>query len=61
MEFLDNSDDDNSTSEAEKKLLVRLEKYFLGEGLSRFSSRAAVAYFQVLQFDCGCECTVTFV
>jgi len=44
MEFLN---EDDECSEAEAKLLAKLEKYFQSEGLSKFSSRAGVAYFQV--------------
>lgn len=49
MDFVDKNDNDgeDETTEAERKLLGRLEKHFLMEGLSKFSSRAAVAYFQV--------------
>jgi hypothetical protein len=51
MQFVNHYDDeeDDECSEAERRLLTKLEKYFQSEGLSKFSSRAAVAYFQVGQ------------
>lgn len=47
MDFIGKDEDEDIESGAEKKLLAKLEKYFQSEGLSKFSSRAAVAYFQV--------------
>ena len=47
MEFIGSKDIEDSQSEAESKLLSKLENHFLSEGLSMFSSRASVAFFQV--------------